>query len=138
MIIVDTSGLLAFFNRAEPRHEAVASVVESTRDPLVVSPYVVAELDYLIATRHGVEAELTALEELAGGAWILADLDTDDLEIARSVIDRYRDQHIGIADASLVVLADRLSTRRILTLDRRHFEVIRPIRGGRFSLLPGS
>lgn len=67
---------------------------------------------------------------------MLAAFDVDDLDAARSVVDQYRDQHIGMADASLVVLADRLGTRRILTLDRRHFEVIRPLGGGRFSLLP--
>lgn len=66
MIIADTSALLAFFNRAEPKHAAVTSVVESARDPLVVSPYVVAEVDYLVTSRHGVEAELAVLTELAG------------------------------------------------------------------------
>lgn len=138
MIIADTSGLLAFFNQHEPRHEAVASVIESDPEPLVVSPYVVAELDYLVATRHGVEAGLAVLEELAGGAWILATIDTDDLTTARSIVSRYRDQQIGVTDASLVVLARRLNTRRILTLDHRHFEVLRPLGGGRFSILPGS
>ncbi|CAN5744137.1 type II toxin-antitoxin system toxin ribonuclease C26 [soil metagenome] len=138
MIIADTSGLLAYFNHAEPRHAAVASIVESTQEPLVVSPPVVAELDYLVATRHGVEAELAVLEELAGGAWMLATFDAEDLSAARSVVERYRDQQIGIADASLVVLAERLNTRRILTLDHRHFDVVRPRRGGRFSLLPRS
>ena len=137
-MIVDTSGLLAYFNQAEPRHEAVATVIDSTEDPLIVSPYVVAELDYLVATRHGVEAELSVLDELAGGAWMLAQFGADELREARSVIARYQDQDIGVADASLVVLADRMGTRRILTLDHRHFEVVRPLRGGRFSLLPGS
>lgn len=138
MIIADTSGLLAYFNGAEPRHAAVAAVIESAEEPLVVSPYVVAELDYLVATRHGVEAELAVVDELVGGAWILAGFDADDLAVARSVIDRYRDQQVGVADASLVVLAERMHTRRILTLDHRHFDVIRPQRGGRFSLLPGA
>lgn len=137
MIIADTSGLLAYFNGTEPRHAAVAAVIESAEEPLVVSPYVVAELDYLVATRHGVEAELTVLDELVGGAWILASFDADDLAAACSVIDRYRDRQVGVADASLVVLAERMHTRRILTLDHRHFDVIRPPRGGRFSLLPG-
>lgn len=136
MIVADTSGLLAFFNVAEPTHEAVAAVVESAQDPLVISPYVVAELDHLVATRHGIAAELSVLEDMAGGGWFLASFDAPDLAVARSVIDRYHDQRIGVADASLVVLAERLNTRRILTLDRRHFEVVRPLSGGRFSLLP--
>ena len=60
-VIVDTSALLAFFDRNEPDHAAVAGVVAATTDALVVAPYVLAELDYLVATRHGVDAELAVL-----------------------------------------------------------------------------
>lgn len=136
MTIADTSGLLALFNSAEPEHDVVSRLVTEIEDPLVVSPYVVAELDYLVASRVGVDAELAVLGELAGGAYELAQLDASDLERASAVIERYRDQSIGLADASNVVLADRYRTREILTLDRRHFDVLRPLSGGRFKLLP--
>jgi len=52
------------------------------------------------------------------------------------VVDRYRDQGVGLTDASIVVLADRHRTRSLLTLDHRHFGVLRPLDGGRFRLLP--
>lgn len=136
MTIADTSGLLALFNSAEPEHDVVSRLVAEIDDPLVVSPYVVAELDYLVASRVGVDAELAVLEELAGGAYELAQLDASDLERASAVIERYRDQSIGVADASIVVLADRHRTREILTLDHRHFDVLRPLSGGRFKLIP--
>jgi predicted nucleic acid-binding protein len=134
--IADTSGLLALFNRTEPEHEAVRRLVEEIDGPLVVSPFVVAELDYLVATRAGVDAELAVLEELSGGAYDLAHLDATDVSRASALIERYRDQSIGIADASIVVLADRYRTREILTLDHRHFDVLRPLSGGRFKLVP--
>jgi uncharacterized protein len=136
-VIVDTSALLAYFDAGEPDHDAVSGVIDGSEEPLVVSPYVVAELDYLIATRVGVDAELAALQELAGGAWELAAFgEPDDLDEVVSVIRKYRDQHIGAADASNVVLADRYHTRTIATLDHRHFEVLRPLSGGRFSVVP--
>jgi hypothetical protein len=134
--VADTSGLLALFNRTEPEHEAVRSIVAELDEPLIVSPYVVAEVDYLVGHRVGVDAELTVLGELAGGGYELACLDAAELERASEVVARYRDQRIGIADASIVLLADRYRTRRVLTLDRRHFDVLRPLSGGRFSLLP--
>jgi predicted nucleic acid-binding protein len=136
-MIVDTSALLAYFNSREPDHAGVARVIDEHADGvLVVSPYVVAELDYLVATRIGVDAELAVLSELSSGAWHLADFDAVNLERATAVIEKYRDQDIGLADASNVVLADQHRTTTILTLDRRHFEVLRPISGGRFSILP--
>ncbi|HEX9177689.1 MAG: PIN domain-containing protein [Ilumatobacteraceae bacterium] len=135
-MIVDTSALLAYFDSDEPDHDAVANVIERSEESLVVSPYVVAELDYLVATRVGIDAELAVLRELSTGAWELAAFGVPELEQAASIVRKYRDQHIGVADASNVVLADRHHTRTILTLDRRHFTVLRPLRGGRFAVVP--
>jgi len=135
-MIVDTSALLAYFDRLEPDHAAVAEVLDGSTEPLVLSPYVIAETDYLIAKRHGVDAELAALAELAGGAWDLPAFEAADLVVARELIERYADQSIGVADASIVVLATRYRTSVIVTLDRRHFDVVRPLAGGRFTLLP--
>ena len=53
----------------EPLHAAVTDVLTSARELLVISPYVLAEVDYLVATRHGSAAELAVLDELTGGAW---------------------------------------------------------------------
>lgn len=54
---------------------------------------------------------LAVLDELAGAAWDLAAFDEEGLPRAREVIDSYRDQDIGVADASIVVLAERYRTR---------------------------
>ena len=135
-MIVDTSALLAFFDIDEPDHAAVTAVLDAATEPLVVSPYVVAELDYLVASRLGVSAELAVLRELAGGAWDLAAFGAEDLAKAHSVVERYADQSIGLADASTVILAARYQTRTVITLDRRHFGVLRPIDGGKFDILP--
>lgn len=136
MLICDTSGLIAFFDRGEPSHTDVASVVEADPGPYVVSPYVLAELDYLVATRRGVDAELRVLDELAGGAWDLVAFDTVDLREARGLLDRYQDQEIGLADASLAVLARRYGTHRVLTRDHRHFRLMRAHDGRPFDVLP--
>ena len=84
-MIIDTSALLAYFDTDEPDHQAVAAVLDDTDEPLVVSPYVVAELDYLVGSRLGVAAELAVLAELAGGAWDLPAIDGEGLkDLARS------------------------------------------------------
>jgi predicted nucleic acid-binding protein len=135
-VIVDTSALLAYFDASEPDHAAVEEILDASTDLLIVSPYVIAELDYLVVTRHGVDAELAVLDELTAGAWELVGFDADDLKRARLIVAKYGDQAIGVADASNVVLAERYRTRTIVTLDRRHFEMLRPISGSRFTVLP--
>lgn len=135
MIIADTSGLLAYFNASEPAHASVVAALDSSSE-VVVPPFVVAELDYLIATRHGVNAEVAVLKELASGGWLLPEIGADDLGQIAAIVHRYRDQAIGAADASIVLLAERFKTKQVLTLDRRHFSVLRPLAGGRFSIIP--
>jgi len=136
VIIADTSGLLALFNEREPRHRDVLAAVEAEAAPLIVSPYVLAELDYLVGTRIGLPAELAVLRELAGPGYLLADADDALLIAAADVVERYGDQQVGVTDASLVMLARRHRTDRILTLDHRHFTVLRSTEGGPFTLLP--
>lgn len=136
MIICDTSGLVAYFDSSDAHHPQVREAIESDPGPFVVSPYVLAELDYLLATRRGTSAELAALDELSSGAWDLPAFAAVDLGRAHDVIDRHHDQNIGLADASLVILADRYRTERLLTMDLRHFQVLRTMKGKRFTLLP--
>lgn len=57
-------------------------------------------------TRLGVDAEIATLRELAG-AWDLDAIGTDDFTEMLPIIEEYRDQEIGVADASNVVLAHR-------------------------------
>ena len=127
--------LLAAFVPDQRMHAARARVLASTR-PLIVSPLVLAELDYLTARLAGVDAEPALLAELSSGAYELAQFGLDDLVRARTVVERYRDLPLRLTDASLVVLADRYGTDTIATLDERHFRVVRALSGGPLRVLP--
>ena len=48
MIIADTSGMIAAFGRNAPRHSQALAAVEADLGPIVVSPYVLGELDYML------------------------------------------------------------------------------------------
>lgn len=136
MIVLDTSGLLAAIDSSQRRHQSTRRALESDAGPLLLSPFVLAELDYLLATRVGIDAETLLLSEVADGAYRLEGFGPEDVRTAVELIDRYRKLGIGPADASVVVIAARAGTNRILTLDERHFRVIRPLRGRAFQLLP--
>ncbi|MEZ5190934.1 MAG: PIN domain-containing protein [Schumannella sp.] len=135
-MIVDTSAILAYVDAAEPAHAAVSRVIEGSDETLVVSPYVMAEVDCLVSNRHGVAAELEVIRELAGGAWELASMDAERVQAAARVVERFRDQPIGLADASNIVLAEAYRTRTIATLDRRHFGVLRFGDGTAVTIVP--
>jgi predicted nucleic acid-binding protein len=135
-LIVDAGTLFAQADADDPEHEAVTALFEAERGPLVTSQVAVAEADYLILTRLGIEVELAFLDDLAAGTFLVDCLDREELGAARDLARRYRDLELGLADASLAVLADRHRTERIASFDERAFRAITPLRGGAFTVLP--
>jgi predicted nucleic acid-binding protein len=92
VIQLDTSGLLAALDASQHQHQAAAEVLRGDPGPLLLSPFVLPELDFSLG--------------------------------------------IGLADASIVVLAARHGVREVLTLDERHFRALRDTRVRAFRLLP--
>lgn len=136
MILLDTSGLLAAVDASQRQHRDAARALRETPGPRILSPFVLAELDYLLATRVGPHAALALLDEIVQGAYSLARFETGDVAEAREVMTDYDDLDIGLADASIVVLARRHETLDVATLDERHFRILRGPRGKPFRLLP--
>lgn len=138
-IVVDASAILAIFDESYAEHAAIARNLETSEDVLVVSPMVVAEADYLLASRLGARAARRFAADVASEAYELAEWGSSDHASALDVIQRQGDDadYLGIADASNVILADRYRTTTILTLNQRHFRRLRPLWGAdRFTLLP--
>lgn len=135
MILLDTSGLLAALDSAQRWHgEAARSLADSTA-PLLLSPFVLAELDYLLATRVGEPARSSLLAEVARGVYELQPFWAGDVQQARTIIQRHAGLGISLADASIVVLAARHEVHDVLTLDQRHFRTLSANRKP-FRLLP--
>ena len=136
MIVLDTGGLYAALDGNEALHDrAVAALVAAT-PPRLLSPFVLAELDYLIATRVGHKAQMALLDEVTRGVYQLEPLSAEDVGDARRIMERFADLRIGLADASVVVLAGRHRTRDLLCTDERHFRALRGFGGKPFRLLP--
>jgi predicted nucleic acid-binding protein len=135
VILLDTSGLLAALDAGQRWHaEAMASLAAAS-PPLLLSPFVLAELDYLLVARVGAAAQEGLLAEVARGAYALTPMVPADIARAREVIKRHADLGISLADASIVVLAERHKVAEVLTLDQRHFRILSA--GGQpFRLLP--
>ena len=136
MTLLDTSGLLAALFPDQRQHRTCAEALAAASHPLLLSPFVLAELDYLVAKLAGPEIALELLREVARGAYRLAAFTAADIEEAAAWIERSRDLDIGLADASIVVLAHRLGARDLLTLDERHFRALPGAAGRPFRLLP--
>lgn len=136
MILIDTSAVLQLVSSTGRDHEDVHRVVDQLTGPFLLSPFVLAELDYMLGTRHGLGPQLALLGEVVEGAYELAEFGGPDVEHAAAVMRRYADLRVGLADASIVVLAERHGSTDVLTFDRRHFRAMRGPGGRPFRLLP--
>ena len=136
MILLDTSGLLSAIDGSQRHHADCAAALSRASPPLLLSPFVLAELDYLLSQHVGSDAQIALLDEVARGAYRLEPFGSADVAAARAVLEKYASLRIGLADASIVVLAERHRTREVLTLDERHFRALRTHDRKRFKLLP--
>lgn len=137
MIIADTGAILATIDQSSAWHEACVKVLAQLQRPMVISPMVVAEADYLLSKRFGIATANRFLSDVARGAYQLVPADERDVDEAVTVNTRYFDLKLGVTDSLNVVLASRYGTSKIFTLDERHFRVIAPLCGtAAFTLLP--
>ena len=100
----------------------------------VVPALVVTEVSYFAGRHLGAKVEANFLRELVS---LEVDLPVDqEWEAIADLVERYHDFPLGTTDASIVVLAERLNTDLLVTLDRRHFGALRMSDGRPFTLLP--
>lgn len=97
---------------------------------------VLTEFDYLASKRVGTSVVRDFYRSIETGFVTHVTLEDADVKRAFELIDIYEDARIGFVDATLVALAERYRLPRILTLDRRHFNMIRPRGVTHLELLP--
>ncbi len=132
MITLDTSCVLALLNDRDPSHHRCREVLIGERGPLVIPAGIISELTYMIEARFGRHGLDPFLADCEAGHYTVDCGDVDFPRI-RELVDRYADLGLGFADAAVVACAERRGGR-VMTLDRRHFDVV--AKEGRIAILP--
>lgn len=135
-IVVDTGPLYAMADRDDDWHHRVVRFLERSREELIVPVTVLPEAAYLLAAHLGPEAERKLVQSVVNGELVVEELMLQDLRRALELLRRYEDARIGLVDATIVAIAERLKISRILTTDRRDFSLVRPRHCKEFELLP--
>jgi predicted nucleic acid-binding protein len=135
-LILDAGPVVALGDRRDERRRAVREFLSTEPTLPVLSPCVAPEIDYHLQSLRGPLGNHHFLEDLAAGRFEVPVLEAADFSAIADLNRQYRDLSPGLADLSLVVLAARYRTTRLLTFDQRHFRLIRPLQGGVFTLLP--
>lgn len=124
MILADTGAVLALLDADDRHHEAVLALYGETGDRWVLPWAIVPEVDYLVTRYGGADASAAFLADLADGAWPVEWGDAADLDGARRILTRYPDLDLGLVDAVVMAMAERLGAEAIVTLDLRDFSAV--------------
>jgi len=135
-IVLDAGPLVAMHDRRDRWQEPVERLLREEPGALVLPAPVSAEVDYLLGRRLGIGSRRAFLTDLAANRYAVECLEADDYASVERLESAYAALEPGLADLSVVLLAARHRTRRLLTFDQRHFRAIRPLQGGAFTLLP--
>lgn len=135
-LVLDTGPVLAALDAADPDHAACAELLTSSDDDLVLPTLVLAEVDYWCHERLGPAAWLALLDDLLDGVYRHEPPTFADLRRCRALQERYATLGLGVVDASVLALVERLGEDKVATLDHRHFATVRPTHTPHLTLLP--
>jgi predicted nucleic acid-binding protein len=135
-LVLDTGPLLAALDAGDPDHGRCAALLLESSEDLVVPLLVMAELDYWCHRRLGADVWIAFLDDLLAGAYRTEAPTDPDLRRCRQLQETYLDLGLGVTDASVIALVERLGEAKVATLDRRHFTVIRPAHVTALEIVP--
>jgi predicted nucleic acid-binding protein len=136
-IVADSGAIYGLYDRRDAFHSRLRAAIEEARDLIVLPAPILGEIDYLLRVRLGNAALLRFLADIQEGAFVVESVTLADLRRCSALIGKYHDLDLGLSDASVVAVAERCGTDRILTVDRKDFRIMRSARGKPFRLLPG-
>ena len=124
-LVLDTGVLFAAIDADDPAHDVCEDLLLASTEQLVIPAAVLVELDYWVRKTSTADAWLTFCEDVEAGEYIVYPLDAALLIAAARLEQRYNDLPLGLVDASVIATCETLGERKVATLDRRHFGVVR-------------
>lgn len=134
-VLIDTGVFVSAADTDEPHHSECSGVLTSRRGELATTAPVVAETAWLIEDRLGPAAEARFLTLIINDL-LVVDLAKTDYQRCIELIDTYADMGLGLVDASLIAIAERLTVTTVATLNHRDFRVVRPSHCDALELVP--
>jgi predicted nucleic acid-binding protein len=124
LIVADTGAIIALIDADDRHHRELRRVFEKDPDAWVLPWAILPEVDYLVGAHVGSRAQEAFLADLSEGALRVEWGVEEDLERAQGLNRKHRALRLGLVDAVVIAVAERLSAESIATLDLRHFGAV--------------
>ena len=125
MLIADTGFFYALADRSDRYHTRAVAVLQTIAEPLITTWPVLTETTHLLMRRLSPLACTRFLTNVADGFCAVHALEPAHIRHVCTLMDKYADLPMDLADASLVLLAEHLGEGRILSTDQRDFQAYR-------------
>jgi predicted nucleic acid-binding protein len=135
-LVLDTGPIVALLNSGDPDHTRCAALLASAQEDIVIPAPVMVEVDYWCRKLLGYEALEVLVDDIASGAYIWFELGVAGMQRAMEIERRYQDLDLGYVDAAVVATCELFDEDRVVSLDRRHFGVVRPAHRPSLLVLP--
>ena len=131
--LCDAGPLIALFDSSDSFHDRCHAALDAFAGRFITTWAVLTEAFYFVDHPEG---RRLLWNFVLSGVLRIEDIAGNDLATMRVLMEQYADLPMDFADASLVVLAERLRLFKIFTLDRRGFSVFRPRNAETFEIFP--
>ncbi len=121
MIVADSGAVYALLDAADRHHARLRRAFEEDPRSWVIPWAVLPEVDYLVTERLGREVADAFRQDLVDGLFTVEWGGSQDLVRALELDRRHADLDLGLVDAVVMAVAERLGARAIATLDLRDF-----------------
>lgn len=115
-VIIDSGPLIALFDKDDHYHKQALDFIRNFKGELVSNYAVITEVTHLID--FNVQVQIDFLRWAGNGGITIADITGEDLQRIISLTEKYADLPMDFADASLVVLGERMDIREVVSVDR--------------------
>jgi uncharacterized protein len=128
--------LVAASIRRDRHHGRCVDLLSKAIRPIVVPVLAVSEVAYLLSERGGTAAERAFARSIRDGELLVEPIEPQDWNRIDELLEQYGDPRLGVVDASIVALCERLNEPVLATLDQRHFGAVRPRHVPALTLVP--
>lgn len=125
MLIADAGFYYALADRRDRHHARALAVLGTLDEPLITTWPVLTETTHLMTRRLSAGVAVQFMVNIADGFSLIQSFDVAETRRMSELMQRYAALPMDLADASLVLLAERLGDGRILSTDQRDFETYR-------------
>lgn len=121
-ILVDAGPLIALFDSSDAHHRNVRDLIRDIPAQLITTWPVVTEVSHMLD--FDVRAQLDFLRWVSADGVMLYEIDGAAIERIIELTSKYQDRPMDLADASLVIAAERLKLYEVISIDR-DFDIYR-------------